>query len=232
MTIFQPGSQMADFNRIARAYRWLEYFSFGRMLERCRYYRLGQIAACRQALVIGDGDGRFAAELMRRDQQIGVEAVDGSPRMLGLLEKRVATAGASSRLTVRCEDARGFSPSGQYDLVVTHFFLDCLSTAEIVALAERVRPHLLRGAMWVVSDFGIPRGVASLPARVVVSFLYVAFGVLTGLERRKLPRHGDALREAGFALADRRTWLGGLLFSEVWRSAGQSESVRQRLKPY
>jgi len=217
MTIFAAAAQMADFDRIARAYRWLEYFSFGRMLERCRYYRLGQIAGRRQALVIGDGDGRFAAELMRREQRIEVEAVDASPGMLRLLEQRAAAVGAGNRLTMRCEDARGFSPSGDYDLVATHFFLDCLSTTEIVALAERIRPRLAGQAIWVVSDFGIPRGVASLPARAIVSFLYLVFGILTGLERRKLPRHGDALQEAGFSLAERKTWLGGLLFSEVWR---------------
>jgi cyclopropane fatty-acyl-phospholipid synthase-like methyltransferase len=206
----------ADFNRIARAYQWLEYLSFGPLLERCRFYRLAEMADSRRAEVIGDGDGRFLARLMKQTPQLEAEAVDASPEMLRLLRQRVAAAGASGRLITRCEDARGFSPSGQYDLVVTHFFLDCLTTDEVATLAARIRAHLLPGALWVVSDFAIPRGVAALPGRLIVSSLYAAFGILTGLETRKLPRHDQALHAAGFSLADRKEWLGGLLFSEVW----------------
>ncbi|MBB6146119.1 SAM-dependent methyltransferase [Silvibacterium bohemicum] len=204
----------ANFDRIARAYRWMEYLSFGPMLKRCRFYRLGDAAKRRHALVIGDGDGRFLARLLRENKQLTAEAVDSSRAMLQLLEKRAA--GAGQRLAVRCTDARAFSPSGRYDLVATHFFLDCLTTEETAALTERIRPHLLSGAMWIVSDFAIPPGLAALPARVIVSVLYAAFGVLTGLEIQRLPRHGDVLRAAGFSLDDRKEWLGGLLFSESW----------------
>ena len=212
----------AGFDRIARAYRWLEYLSFGPMLERCRFYRLPQLSACNQALVLGDGDGRFLSRLLRRNPRLHASAVDASPAMLRLLEERIITEcgaeGARSRLTIRCEDARNFSPSGQYDLVATHFFLDCLSSEEVRALADRIRPSLKIDAMWIVSDFAVPRGIFAFPARLVVSSLYAAFGILTGLKIRRLPRHGEALRSAGFFLADRKEWMGGLLFSELWTS--------------
>ena len=214
----------ADFNRIAPAYRWLEYLSFGPILERCRFYRLALLADRRRALVIGDGDGRFLARLMRQNAQLEAEAVDSSSAMLRLLQQRVAEGGASERLLVHCEDARGFSPSGEYDLVATHFFLDCLTTEEVIALAERIRSRLLPGAVWIVSDFAIPRGVLALPARLVVSLLYAVFGLLTGLEVRRLPRLGAALRSAGFSLVDRKQWLGGLLCSELWQVEATEEA--------
>ena len=207
----------ANFDRVARSYRWLEYFSFGPILERCRFYRLRQISACSRALVIGDGDGRFLARLMRENPLLTVEAIDSSREMLKLLKDRVEGLGAAGRLTLRCEDARNLTLSGQYDLVTTHFFLDCLSTEEIAALASRIRPHLSANVVWVVSDFAIPDGGAALPSQIVVSSLYAAFGILTGLKTRSLPRHGEALRSAGFVLADRKEWLGGLLFSELWK---------------
>jgi SAM-dependent methyltransferase len=212
----------ANFDRIARAYRWLEYLSFGLVLERCRFYQLDRDDASirdrRDALVIGDGDGRFLARLLRQNPQIRAEAVDLSPAMLCLLAERAAAENASDRLTVRCEDAREFSPSGKYDLVATHFFLDCLTTEEVLALAKRIVLHLVPGAVWIVSDFAIPRGVAALPARAIVSSLYAAFRLLTGLQVSKIPRHDEALKQAGFSLADRHEWLGGMLFSELWRA--------------
>lgn len=213
----RPAPMLANFDAIARPYRWLEYLSFGPMLERCRFSRLSDIAGRRRALVIGDGDGRFLARLMRENRELEAEAVDASAEMLRLLEGRVADAGGSSRLMTRCEDARCLSPSGHYDCVATHFFLDCLTTEEVIALAGRIRPCLLPGAVWVVSDFAVPCGVVALPARLVVSLLYAAFGLLTALAVRRLPRHGEALRATGFLLSGRKTWLGGLLFSESWR---------------
>jgi hypothetical protein len=207
----------ANFDLVARPYRWMEYLSFGPLLQRCRTCRIGQLKECRRALVLGDGDGRFLAQLMKTNPRIEAEAVDASPAMLHLLEKRIVSVGARERLTLRCEDVRSFSPSGQYDMVATHFFLDCLSTSEIAALAERLKPNLSADAVWVVSDFAVPLGLPGIPARLIVSFLYAAFGLLTGLRIRTLPAHGDALRAAGFRLSDRKIWLGGLLFSELWQ---------------
>jgi ubiquinone/menaquinone biosynthesis C-methylase UbiE len=153
---------------------------------------------------------------MRENPLLTVEAIDSSGEMLKLLKDRVEGLGAAGRLTLRCEDARNLTLSGQYDLVATHFFLDCLSTEEIAALASRIRPYLAPNVVWVVSDFAIPNGAAALPSRIVVSSLYAAFGILTGLKTRSLPQYGEALRSAGFVLAGRKEWLGGLLFSELW----------------
>ncbi len=46
-----------NFNRLAQIYRWLEYLSFGPFLWRCRIRFLPDLAHCRRALVLGDGDG-------------------------------------------------------------------------------------------------------------------------------------------------------------------------------
>ena len=204
----------ANFDRIARAYRWLEYLSFGPLLQRCRLYRLGEIKGCSRALILGDGDGRFLRRLMEQNRELRAEAVDASPAMLALLERRVAS---HDRLCTSCQDIRNYESSDTYDLVTTHFFLDCLTSDETAQLVIRIRPHVLPGARWVVSDFAIPEGLAAIPSRMIVSALYAAFGILTGLKIRRLPLHREALDEAGFRLIDRKEWLGGMLFSELWR---------------
>ncbi len=206
-----------DFDRIARPYRWLEYFSFGPMLERCRFYRLPQLANARRALVLGDGDGRFLACLLRKNPQIQVDAVDLSPAMLELLRKRVEAC-ALSRIKLHCVDAREFMPPANYDLVITHFFLDCFTTDELHALVGRIRCHLTQDACWVLSEFATPSGPMSLLARFIVWALYAAFGLMTGLQVRWLPDYSAALSGAGFLLSERRHWLGGLLVSELWKS--------------
>ena len=65
-----------NFDRIARPYRWLEYLSLGRALERCRFHFLPRLRDCRRALVLGDGDGRFTAKLLDANPSVQVDAVD------------------------------------------------------------------------------------------------------------------------------------------------------------
>ena len=71
-----------NFDPIARPYRWLEYLSFGRELERRRFRYLPEVKSARRALVLGDGDGRFLAALVRQGGEVSVDYVDLSARML------------------------------------------------------------------------------------------------------------------------------------------------------
>lgn len=224
----EPGAELAafaeakmqapNFDRLAKLYRWMELFTFGPFLSRCRAFFVPELASVRRAVVLGDGDGRFTARLLRANSHVEICAVDASREMLAALLRR---AGAdASRVCACCADARGWEPERPpYDLVVTHFFLDCLTSEECFALASRVRGAVRPWAVWVVSEFAVPEGwFGQLVARPLVWLLYRAFGLLTGLRIRSLPDHHAAFDDAGFALTRRRARLGGMLVSEMWRS--------------
>lgn len=209
----------ARFDRVARLYRPMEYLSFGAMLERCRFSHLPALTSVRRALVIGDGDGRFTARLLATNRSVQVDAVDASPAMLRLLDMRAARQGAQSRVRTFRADARSFTPAWlDYDLVVTHFFLDCLSASETADLVLRVRSHLAPNARWLVSEFHAPeesRFRAAL-ARLLIAALYKAFRVLTDLRIRHIPPWRDLLKQNGFVPAGGTQFLGGVLYSELW----------------
>lgn len=208
---------VAKFDRLARLYRWMELFTFGPWLARCRCAYLGDLVACRRAAVLGDGDGRFTAQLLHSNASIEVDAVDASPAMLGALFR--CAGPHASRVRAHCADAREWQPASPlYDLAATHFFLDCLTREEVHALAEKLRGALSPSALWVVSEFAIPPGAfGRWVARPVVWLLYRAFGLLTGLAVRTLPDYAAALRAAGFKLRKRRSFLRGLVVAEIWR---------------
>lgn len=191
-----------NFDPLARPYRWLEYLTFGPFLERCRFHFLHKLADRRRALILGDGDGRFTARFLADNPQATVLAIDSSLAMLDLLTRRVANAGpaARGRLQTRNEDLRAFcSPIGStFDLVVSHFFLDCLTEAEIASLVGQIKPHLAPGALWLISEFAIPdRQPMKLVCQATIGSLYLAFRLFTGMKTRKLPRYGAQMREAG-----------------------------------
>jgi SAM-dependent methyltransferase len=210
-------SQTPNFDRLAKLYMWMELVTFGPLLARCREAFLSEHVPARRAVVLGDGDGRFTAELLRVNSQVRIDAVDASSAMLdALLHRARQNAG---RVSAHCADVRNWQPANSpYDLVVTHFFLDCLTTEEVRALATKVYGAVSPSAMWIVSEFAVPHSrFGRWVARPLVWLLYRAFGLLTGLKIRSLPDHDGALRNAGFTLTQRQCWLCGLLVSEMWR---------------
>jgi SAM-dependent methyltransferase len=229
-------SKAPNFNRIAGIYKWMELFSFGPWLALTRRTFIGKLGHCRRALVLGDGDGRFSAMLLRTKPALQLHAVDGSEAMLRALRGRARSN--EGRLQTEMADIREWRPpagsgaglsllesSARYDLVVSHFFLDCLSDREVEALAARIHGAILPGAIWVVSEFAVPSGLfGRWVARPVVAGLYLSFGFLTGLTVRSLPDHAAALRGAGFSLIERRTRLGGLLVAELWCASHPTQS--------
>ena len=212
-----PPAKIADFSRLAHIYRWLEWCSFGPVLWHCRCAFLAEMKSSRAALIIGDGDGRFTARLLEENPQITVEAIDSCASML---RQVIQHAGRNAdRVRVQLADARQLNLTPRkFDLVATHFFLDCLTTAEVEDLAMRLRGIMPHDAAWVVSEFAVPDNwYGRLIARPLVTALYVAFGFLTGLTIRRLPAYREALQRAGFTLAKQRKRLGGLLVSELWQ---------------
>jgi SAM-dependent methyltransferase len=209
-----------SFDPIARPYRWLEYLALGKALENCRNHYLPQLLDRRHALVLGDGDGRFLAQLLAYNPNVQADAVDISAAMVQLLRQRceAATPNAAARLRTHHANAITFPLQQQYDLVVTHFFLDCLTQPELDKLITRIAPTLTPGALWLISDFRIPPGPMRLPAKLLVRSLYLAFRILTGLRTTRLPHHTTPLTQAGLTRIAHQHRLASLLTTEIWQS--------------
>jgi ubiquinone/menaquinone biosynthesis C-methylase UbiE len=205
-----------NFDPVARSYRWLEYLSFGPWLARCRRAQLQHLTGARRALLLGDGDGRFLARLLAVNPALQADVVDSSQSMLTLLERRIRLY---HRATIHLHhaDLLAWEPSGEYDLIVSHFFLDCLFPAQMEQVFDRVLPHARPGAQWVISEFAVPRKpIAGSFARWIIASLYRAFGWLTGLRVRTLPSYPAALDRRGLVLSHQCRFLAGLLRSELW----------------
>jgi trans-aconitate methyltransferase len=209
-----------NFDPLAKLYRWMEYGSFGPLLERCRFRYRTECRSARSALVLGDGDGRCTAQLLAENPSLQVDAVDASAAMLAELARRARKSAAhpESRLNLHQADIRHFTPTdGPYDLVVSHFFLDCLTDTEVASLCTRVVPHLAPGARWLISEFAVPpQRVRGTLARALIRFLYFAFARMTHLTVQRLPDYARHLQDNGFSLDAQTHLAGGLLVAEVW----------------
>ncbi|MCU1338060.1 MAG: methyltransferase type 12 [Bryobacterales bacterium] len=181
----------------------------GRTLERRRRWFLPDLGNARNALVLGDGDGRFLRELLRRNSVVRADYVDLSSRMLELARRR---AGAERVNYTRADALTVELPRDEYDLIATHFFFDCFDASELDFLFARIAGAAKPGAKWVVSEFRVP----TVPARLLVSGLYLFFRITTGLKARRLVDHRPLLRAHGFGMISVNEARGGLVVSELW----------------
>ena len=194
---------------IARWYRWLEYIGFGGALQQRRTAFLKDVATARRALVLGEGDGRFLVKLVEQNRSASIDYVDLSERMLQLARERAGT----TQVTYRRGDALTLPlPVAEYDLITTHFFLDCLNQADAAVLVDRVSGATAPHAQWLVSEFQDTMAAS----RAIVALLYFFFRITTGLATRRLIDHRPLLEDAGFRLKRRETARFGLLVSELW----------------
>jgi ubiquinone/menaquinone biosynthesis C-methylase UbiE len=207
-------------DRIAPLYEPVEHLCFGRALERRRNAFLDELKDARRAISCGEGDGRFMKALLESNFRGEVTAVDASWRMTQIGNRRVQRMNPEYRTRAEyvCADIAAFAPPESYDLIATHFFLDCFSTEAAASIIERVArwatPH---GARWIISEFTQPLNpVGRLWSGAIIRSLYAGFRLTTGLRTTHLPDYLPALAAAGFGLRKQVHACGGLLVSELW----------------
>ncbi len=228
-----PPRTAMNCDRLAPWYRWLEYAGFGRALERRREAFITRASVARNALLLGDGDGRFAAALRRVALPgLRVTSVDNSVGMLRLAERRLRLADdagenvpvefvhadAPAWLGVR-HAAQAAGNAEPFDLIATHFFLDCFPAAEQEAVIGAIAAVAAPGACWVVSEFRQPAGSRweAWHAAAWLWGLHLFFRWTTGLTARSLADHRPALAAQGFRRIACETSRAGLLVSEWWQ---------------
>lgn len=206
---------------IARIYRLGEFLVFGHKLERCRNEHLDELKTCKRALLLGDGDGRFLCSLLKRVPQIEVDYVELSGKMIAQARLRLARLDEQAQQRVRFHQSDIFEtalPGNTFDLVCSHFFLDCLTTEETQRLAQVIKQATKGQALWVVSDFQVPSGRwRRLHARVWVKTLYLLFRITTGLRTQQLPSYRSSMQHAGFSLLKNRDRFAGMLTAQLWQ---------------
>ena len=221
----------ANFDRLAGLYRLLEFLAFGRDLERARFCLLETLANCRSILILGEGDGRGLARLVRISPQARIDCVDASSAMILLASRRLARTGAGGRVNfVRADVFSLEFPPARYDAVVTFFFLDCFSSEQVARLIRRLQPSLLPGSRWLYADFAVPgRGWARLRARAWLSLLYAFFRWQTGLSARALPNSERLLLDQGWRPEKVVAWQGGMIRSSVYRRADNEGALAEAI---
>ena len=147
-----------SFNFIAPHYRWLERIAFANTLQRARINFIDQIPAPLHVLIAGEGDGRFLREFTRKFPRARIDCVDASARMLELAQMR--PLGDDGRIRFLQNDLLRWAPEkNTYDLIVTHFFLDCFNAVELEKIVSKLAQSATKDAVWLLRIFDSNSGI-------------------------------------------------------------------------
>lgn len=208
-----------SFDRLAPHYRWMEYVLAGEKLQRCRTAFIHRISAPKNILIWGEGNGRFLVECCRKWRDAGIVCADASERMLALANERIERFGLdATRIEFLRADVLNWSPlRKRFDLVVTHFFLDCFSTDQLPQIIEKLAFAARPNASWILADFQIPLfGLQKWRASLILKVMYLFFRVVTRLPARRLTSPDPYLTSNEFILRERQVSEWGLLHSDLW----------------
>ena len=158
-----------SFDTLAPFYWAMEFFTAGEKLQRCRTAFLAEIPVPGKILLAGEGHGRFLPECVRRFPEAEIVMVDISARMLEIARIKVPP----ERVEFVCADFLEWDgPRGEFDLIVTNFFLDCFPKDQLAEVVAKLGNMATPEANWLLADFEIaPTPLAGLRSRAIVGIL-------------------------------------------------------------
>lgn len=208
-----------SFDILAPVYRWMELLLAGRKLHRCRCAFLEEVPPPRHVLMLGEGHGRFLVECLRKFPKTHITCLDASAGMIEQARKAIQRHRLTpDRVTFIHTDALTWQPPHQrYDLIVTHFFLDCFRPEQLQQLVPSIASSATPAAQWLVADFQeAPAGWQRVRSRLILGLMYWFFRTVTRLPARSLTCPDPLLLQAGFHLQGEQVFEWGLLRSSRW----------------
>ncbi|MES2596181.1 MAG: class I SAM-dependent methyltransferase [Verrucomicrobiota bacterium] len=208
-----------SFDILAPFYRSMERFTAGRKLQRARTEFLDVIPVPTRILTVGEGHGPFLLECCRRYPEAWIVCVDASKAMMAQAKEALKQNGLNDARVqwVHADLLSWEPPVASFDLIVTHFFLDCFTHEQMSMLVPRLSKAADRGGSWLMADFQVPaHGWRRLRSKIILAMLYLFFRVATRLSAKSLITPDPLLQAAGWRLQSRAEYEWGLLKSDWW----------------
>ena len=208
----------SGFDRLAPGYDLLARAAFGNAIRRSQSHFLARLPQDADVLVLGGGSGWFLERLLAVAECRSVLYVEISGGMLDRAEERIGRRRPEDLAKVRFlrGGPEAVPADARFDIVCTHCFLDLFTDETLRTVTGQLTGHLRPDGVWYFSDFRIvPGAPMSALSGLVVSALYLFFGLVCGIEARRLPSFEDAFRACGLERIEECHFLGGMLSASL-----------------
>ncbi len=183
---------MNDFNRVAWIYDTLAQVVFGGQLDTMRKTSLKNVLPSSRVLIVGGGTG---ACLEAIPASCSVDFVEKSPAMI----TRATHRERNCAVNFICEDFLNWQAEGNYDAIVTPFFLDAFAPNSLERVLAKIASLIGDDGLLCVTDF---RHTRRLRHRFLLWVMHAFFRLIARLESGKLLDLHSAVLEKGWQSVD------------------------------
>jgi len=207
-----------DFSILSPIYDFLGSLMFQGSLHSSQTFFLDKLQEAKHVLILGGGTGRFLVDLLKRVKVEKVSYVDISPGMIKQAKRKVQRLGIDDQVEFICGGLE-LIPDDKFDLICTHYFLDCFSDDELIGVYELLKEKLSENGVWHFTDFYLDQESSSF-RKAQVRFLYFFFRMSCGLKVDKLANFKSLFEESGFKEREQKFFRRKLFRSALYEAYG------------
>lgn len=201
---------MSNFDSVARLYDTIAYMVFGNLLKKAQKTFLSSILDSEShILIIGGGTGWILETLLMINPEVRVTYVEASAKMLKLSQRRLKTNTQVTFVHGTEQDI----PAGEYDWIITNFFLDVFGPDRLTEVMAVLKSHLAANGTWICTDF---RNTDRPVHRFLLWSMHRFFRVFTRLEANELIDFRPCFLKAKMNLLTEKEYRKGLVFSALY----------------
>ncbi len=162
---------------------------------------------------MGGGTGNILNELLSEREELMVDFIDPSEKMVGIAEEKLKI---NFRNQVRfiCGDHRNIPAKTEYDAVTSFFVIDCMKQKTAEEFAEAITKQLKQNGMWLFADFFQTQNYLQ---KGILWFMYRFFRITARIAASELPDYNRIVNSIKFKEVADKKFLGGFVQSKVYR---------------
>jgi ubiquinone/menaquinone biosynthesis C-methylase UbiE len=212
-------ANLNQFNKIAAIYDLLAKIIFGRAMLLSQIHFFNQVPKNGNVLIIGGGSGWIGSELLKIAPEVTITYIEASENMLSKAKEKLK----NFSMNVHFIHGTELSIPGdeRYDVVITNFFLDLFPDSKLNDVVLRIRSHLKKKNMWIVTEFVNEK---IWWQQMLLWVMYRFFSVMCKIEARKLPSWKHTLQRVGFVKINEHMFYHGFISSSLYVSGLQYPS--------
>lgn len=208
------------FNKIAPFYHAVSMICSLNRIHKSQMWLLSKKMKFSKTLIVGGGDGKFLLEAMKQGLSEQYYYVDLSGAMIKLAQRKIEKQLPLflDSVVFICGSHQDIPNNQKFDLIITPYFLDCLSDHELSLLMANLHAQLTIGGTWFFADFNIPKDkTRSFIFKNIIQLLYRILNLFCDLEVNSLPDFKKEFCKYKFTLLHEKYFLGGLLVSRIYK---------------
>lgn len=172
-----------NYDTIAGSYDFISRVVFGKALVESQVCLLQYIPENSRVLIVGGGTGWILEALTETHQQLWIDYVESSAKMIARSQKRNC---GTHRVNFIHTGAEHYNTQEKYDVILTAFFFDNFQAAKIQEIFTKLDRLCKPRGSWLYVDFVYDKRNSPLWQKGLLKCMYFFFRVTSHVETREL----------------------------------------------